>query len=118
MDLLLENGEIKKAPSGRPIQISGLDELKQRIYIRLKAYVGSFIYDRGLGSRVSELSEVSTNAEILSVVREALPELFDAELISAELGENVFIVKFRSEYGEFMLDIPIDTKTGEEDNNV
>lgn len=37
MDLLLENGDLKKDSAGKPIPISGFDELKQQIYIRLKA---------------------------------------------------------------------------------
>ena len=42
MDLLLENGDLKKDSAGKPIPISGFDELKQQIYIRLKAKLGTF----------------------------------------------------------------------------
>lgn len=108
MDLLLENGELKKSPSGRPIPISGLEELKQRIYIRLKARLGSFIYDRELGS---EINADSGEGELKELIRRALPELFDSELISASIEESILKLEFDSAYGSFELEI--DFKEGQ-----
>ncbi len=107
MDLLLENGDFKRDPAGRPVSVSGLEELKQRIYIRLKARLGGFIYDRGLGSNICELSDNADEREILAAVRHALPELFDAEPLSASLSGNNFTAEFRSRFGDFSVSVPI-----------
>lgn len=107
MDLLLENGEIKRGPTGKPISVSGLEELKQRIYIRLKARLGAFIYDRRLGSNICELSDNASDKEILSVVRCSLPELFDAELLHAGLEGSNLTAEFRSRFGDFSVSVPI-----------
>lgn len=102
MDLLLENGDFKKNPAGKPIQISGFEELKQRIYIRLKARLGRFIYDRNLGSEIT--ADVENN-QLAGLIRKALPELFDVELVSAFMNNGNLKVKFNSEFGEFTLEI-------------
>lgn len=109
MDLLLENGDFKRSPTGKPLSVSGLDELKQRVYIRLRAKPGVFIYDRRLGSNISEISENAGDEEILASIRKALPELFDAELVSVGFEKNNFTAKFRSEFGEFAVTIPIES---------
>ena len=62
MDLLLENGDLKKDSAGKPIPISGFDELEQQIYIRLKAKLGGFIYDRKFGSEITAKTE---NSELI-----------------------------------------------------
>lgn len=108
MDLLLENGDFKKSSHGKTIPINGLDELKQRIYIRLKVKRGSFIYNRNLGSELSLLSESSSNAELLECVRGVLPELFDIELLSAKIENGSFTAEFDSRYGEFSVVIPLE----------
>lgn len=112
MDLLLENGDYKKDPSGKPISISGLDELMQRVYIRLKSKLGAFIYDRELGSDISELPENPNDNELLVTVRSALPQLFDAELLSAKREKDAFTAEFHSKLGDFSIIIPIE---GEEE---
>lgn len=102
MDLLLENGDFKRNSSGRPIQISGLDELKQRIYIRLKARLGGFIYDRKLGSEIT--ADVQNN-QLTELIRKSLPELFDVDLVSASMDNGNLKVNFNSQFGEFTLKI-------------
>ena len=105
MDLLLENGDFKKGSDGKPIQISGFEELKQQIYIRLRARLGSFIYDRSIGS---EISSDTKNAELTDLIRKALPQLFDVELLSASMKDGTLTVKFDSEFGAFTLKIPFE----------
>lgn len=102
MDLLLENGDFKKDSAGKPIQIGGFEELKQRIYIRLKARLGGFIYDRKLGSEIT--ADVENN-QLVGIIRKSLPELFDVELLSASINNGNLRVKFDSEFGEFTLEI-------------
>lgn len=109
MDLLLENGDLKKDSAGKPILISGFDELKQQIYIRLKAKLGGFIYDRKLGSEITVKTE---NSELIGLIRKALPQLFDVDLISAHIEEGTLKAKFDSEFGNFMLEIPFENEEG------
>lgn len=109
MDLMLENGDFKKSSSGKPIPISGFDELKQRIYIRLRASLGAFIYDRSLGSRITADTKGS---ELTELIRKALPQLFDVELLSASMEYGNLTVKFDSEFGAFTLEIPFENKEG------
>lgn len=109
MDLLLENGDLKKDSSGKPIPISGFDELKQQIYIRLKAKLGGFIYDRKLGSEITAKTE---NSELIGLIRKALPQLFDVDLISARIEEGTLKAKFDSGFGDFMIEIPFEDKEG------
>ena len=101
MDLLLENGDLKKDSAGKPIPISGFDELKQQIYIRLKAKLGGFIYDRKFGSEITAKTE---NSELIRLIRKALPQLFDVDLVSK--------AKFNSEFGDFMIEIPFEDEEG------
>lgn len=107
MDLLLENGDFKKSPDGKPIKISGLEELKQQIYIRLKAKLGGFIYDRKLGSEIT--ADVENN-KLTELIRKALPQLFDVELISAFIENKILNVKFDSEFGAFMIEISFENE--------
>lgn len=110
MDILLENGDFKRGSHGKPILVSGLDELKQRIYIRLKVKLGSFIYNRSLGSGLLLLSENPSDEELLECVRSVLPELFDVELLSAKVMNGSFKLEFLSSYGEFLLEIPLESE--------
>lgn len=105
MDLLLENGDFKKNSNGKPMKISGLEELKQQIYIRLKTRLGSFIYDRSLGSEITANTESNKLTEL---IQKALPQLFDAELLSSAMADNVLVLKFNSELGAFTLEIPFE----------
>lgn len=109
MDLLLENGDLKKDSAGKTIPISGFDELKQQIYIRLKAKLGGFIYDRKLGSEITAKTE---NSELIGLIRKALPQLFDVDLISAYIEEGALKAKFNSEFGAFMIEIPFEDEEG------
>lgn len=109
MDLLLENGDFKKNSAGKPIQISGFEELKQRIYIRLKTRLGKFIYDRNLGSEIT--TDVENN-QLTGLIRKALPELFDVDLISAFMNNGSLKVTFNSDFGEFNLEIPYENEEG------
>lgn len=42
LDLLLENGDLKKDSAGKPIPISGFDELKQQILYKIKSKAWRF----------------------------------------------------------------------------
>ena len=77
MDTALFNGDFLCDSRGFPIKISGVNEILQRILIRLSVEKGKFIYDRNLGSELHKLdiNEGNANARALSLVREALSDV-------------------------------------------
>lgn len=106
LDTLIQNGDFAPDPSKMPIKISGEDEVKQRIYIRLKAKRGSFLYDRNFGSRFYELAECYDGQSLKSAVKEALDGTNYAEVISAENTENGFLITFERKGKRFDIVIP------------
>lgn len=106
MDTLIQDGDFAADASKIPIKISGEDEVKQRIYIRLKAKKGSFLYDRNLGSRLYELADCYDGQSLKSAVKEALDGTNYAEVISAENTENGFLVTFERKGKRFDIVIP------------
>lgn len=77
MDTALENGDFRLGSNGRPVQISGEQELLQRAMIRLNVPLGSFDYDASLGSRLHTLKadDADFNEKAVSMAQEALRQL-------------------------------------------
>ena len=82
MDTALKDGDFYLGTTGKPIAISGIKELLQRVLIRLTVKKGSFIYDKDLGSDLYTLK--NTNKDIknqaLIMVKEALADMREIEV--------------------------------------
>ena len=76
---------------------------------RLKAKLGGFIYDRKFGSEITAKTE---NSELIRLIRKALPQLFDVDLVSAHIEKGALKAKFNSEFGDFMIEIPFEDEEG------
>lgn len=83
--------------------------LNSKFYIRLKAKLGGFIYDRKFGSEITAKTE---NSELIRLIRKALPQLFDVDLVSAHIEKGALKAKFNSEFGDFMIEIPFEDEEG------
>ena len=77
MDTAISNGDFICDSKGIPVELTGYDELLQRVLIRLTVKKGSFIYDTSLGSRLYTLKSTDGNLKerALSLVREALVDI-------------------------------------------
>ena len=82
MDTALKDGDFYLGTTGKPIAISGIKELLQRVLIRLTVKKGSFIYDKDLGSNLYTLK--NTNKDIknqaIIMVKEALADMREIEV--------------------------------------
>lgn len=92
MDTALSNGDFLVNSRGRPISISGVQEILQRVLITLSVRKGSFIYDLNLGSDLYKLKFINTNLQYKAflIVREALlniPEV-KVENVKIDLYNN------------------------------
>ena len=74
MDTAICSGDFLLDGRGRPVVISGMQEILQRALIRLTVQKGSFIYDPELGSRLFTLKSTSGDLQkqATNLVREAL----------------------------------------------
>lgn len=75
MDVLLKNGDTVLDHRGRPVMVSGEDELLQRAAIRLTVRRGSLAHDPDFGSRlflVRTGNREARDRQALTAVREAL----------------------------------------------
>ena len=98
-DLALDSREM-------PYFVSGTEEVRQRLYIMLSATKGGFIYNRELGSRLSQ-EEPADNAQAEALAREALSALPDAEVISAVIFDGELTVRIRYEGEELIINVRI-----------
>lgn len=96
MDTALNNGEFLLDVRGRPVQISGIQEILQQVLIKLTIKKGSFIYNPNLGSELHTLQLTKDNlqANALMLVKEALKDMLEVvvENVNVELtndGENM-----------------------------
>lgn len=82
MDTALKDGDFYLGTTGKPIAISGIKELLQRVLIRLTVKKGSFIYDKDLGSDLYTLK--NTNKDIknqaIIMIKEALADMRKIEV--------------------------------------
>lgn len=86
MDTAISNGDFVCDSRKNPVEISGYEELLQRVLIRLGVKKGSFVYDKDLGSRLYTLksTDINLGEKALSLVREALTD------INEVIVENVY----------------------------
>ena len=98
MDTALSNGDFIFDARKNLVELTGYDELLQRVLIRLGVKKGSFVYDKNLGSRLYTLkaSSGNLNEKALSLVREGLLDVPDVlvEGVHAALtngGENLVL---------------------------
>ncbi len=84
MDYKLIDGDYTLSPSGHIERVEGVEEKKQRIYIRLSVRKGSFLYDENLGSELYKLYQEKWSK---------IPEKAKQYVIDALLPETDIIVK-------------------------
>ena len=91
IDAKIEHGDTVVDSSGNVVMISDSDALFQRAVMCISAKLGSFIYDRKLGSRLAEFDLTVTNAkgraEVLA--NEALADFEDTYAEVLELGDKL-----------------------------
>lgn len=77
MDTAVSSGDFVCDSRKHPIELSGYEEILQRVLIRLGVKKGSFVYDKNLGSRLYTLKSTDKNIreKALSLVREALIDI-------------------------------------------
>ena len=88
MDTALSpEGDFTVDDSGGLCSVDGQRETAQKLFILLSVRLGSFIYDRELGSLLP-VSENISEKEAESMARKALLNLPGAEVIGAEIRED------------------------------
>lgn len=94
MEIRLENGAVCANGLGLPETAEGLEATLQRVYNRLNAVRGSFLYDRSLGSRIPEM-DLSVEEAAENALRFAQEALLDCPEITVEgtkvLGNTVIV---------------------------
>jgi phage gp46-like protein len=83
MDYLVTDGNYEKTTNGDFETVTGVEEKKQQIYISLIIPLGSFIFDKNLGSRLYELLREKNSvvdAHIGNYTRDALKPVADIEI--------------------------------------
>lgn len=101
MDCALNgSGDLAADERGLPYFVSGREELAQRLYIALSARKGGFLYDRELGSRLSE-TELTDGQQAAALAREALQPLPGAEVLDARLLDGQVTVRVSCDGEEF-----------------
>ncbi len=91
IDVKLSNGDVVADSTGRFVQVSDNDALFQRALICIGAKLGSFIYDRNLGSDVSkvELSDTYTDQKAELIVNEAIAQFENTYAKVIEYGDTL-----------------------------
>lgn len=110
MDTAISNGDFLLDSRNRPISISGIRELFQRVLIKLTVKKGSFIYDKNLGSRLytlnSKVNDIKSKA--FSIISEALNDM-------PEVFVKSILPEFIDDGGKLRLEILLSIKGEEED---
>lgn len=110
MDTALNiNGDFSTDISGMPYRITGIEEIKQKVYILLSVRLGEFIYDRSLGSKIHNIDTSSPTAcdEIVAQARKTLCELPQAEVTNAKINDGRITVSVQ--VGDEIFDIVLRT---------
>ncbi len=104
MDTAINNGDFQVDSRGKPIVLSGFEEVLQRIMIRVKTKLGSFVYDKNLGSEIYTLKDVTENLndKALAIVRRAIVDMCGVTADSAKVSrvEDKIIIKICVSSGE------------------
>lgn len=91
IDIEVRHGDNVKDSTGKLIKIEDTDVLFQRVLICIGAKKESFIYNRNLGSRLSEIDFNSDNAKEKAelIINEALADFEDTYVKVIETGETM-----------------------------
>ena len=89
VDIKIKDGDVVKDSAGRFVRIEDSDALFQRAVIFIATKLGSFIYDRSIGSQLSiiepDMEFAKEQAEL--IINEALAEFEDTYAKVVEFGE-------------------------------
>lgn len=88
MDTLINNGDFAVSNTGIPVSISGYSELLQRAIICLSVKRGSFLHDKTLGSKLSEIKTSTVEAKdelALAMAQQALKNQPQIRACSAQV---------------------------------
>lgn len=92
MDALLINGDVVLTDSGETAFVKGIDEMLQKAILCAKISKGSFVYNKDLGTEISEIDINSPQALITATVllNEVLIPQYDikAEVESLKKSEG------------------------------
>lgn len=91
IDIKIKDGDTVKDSSGKLLKIEDTDTLFQRVLICIGAKSESFVYNRNLGSHLSEIDLSDENAKEKAelVINEALAEFEDTYVKVLEIGDTV-----------------------------
>lgn len=91
MDFRLEQKDLVCSQGGNPDRVTGVEELLQRVMIRLTVPRGRFAYNAQLGSRWGDLTvEQAQPQELLGVIRQALEGLEEVTVTGVEKQVDPF----------------------------
>lgn len=99
-DVKIENGDAVSESTGQSVMIFDTGALFQRAEICIAAKMGSFIYDRNLGSLVRNVEQNGENAKEKAelVINEALAEFENTRAEVTEYGGTLkFILTINGE---------------------
>lgn len=85
MDNLIHNGDMVLDHLGGVQSVTGIQEVIQRVMIRLTMRQGAFVYDTALGSRLYQMDIHQTDEfTLLAVIRDALSDMQEVSVIGVE----------------------------------
>ncbi len=101
------DGDLVVDESGRLCCVSGKEELYQRMYLRLAAVRGGFLYDKSFGSDIGTIDLTKEDAVLMieAMARRALAEIRDAEVTGAVIEEQAVTVFVSCQGDEFAIEI-------------
>ena len=103
MDVMIKDGDMVLDSTGRPVCISGIDEVLQRVKLTLSTKKGEFIYNKSFGCETPCIThDKRTLRNVEAQLREAIVNIPCAqiELLSAEMLEEGLRVTFDLTYGK------------------
>lgn len=88
-DVKLENGDIAVDSSGRTVVLNGIDAKFQQAVICISAKLGGFVYDRSLGSEISECKDSVSVQKVQLLANEALASMSDTFAKVSDIGKEI-----------------------------
>lgn len=91
IDIKVRNGDNVKDSTGKLLKIEDTDVLFQRVLICIGVKKESFIYNRSLGSKLSEIDFNADNAKEKAelIINEALADFENTYVKVLEIGETM-----------------------------
>ena len=91
VDTMIKNGDVATDSTGKFIKISDSDALFQRALICIGAKLGSFIYDRELGSQAEQVDKYDEYAvqKAELIINEALAQFEDTYAKVLEFSDTI-----------------------------